>query len=516
MLSDDDSKSVEWGNNSKTSKQAPKSKKQPKPTKEAKKRKRKDNEDLDNPDIREAIEAFGDLDVMVDEDDDDDEASDEEVHDSIPTSASASTKPIQKDIEAEKPDIMRPISRARIEMEEVEEENRKKEEERLAAEEQAEKEEDDDDDDKDSGHDSMVQSAVNSTEQAKRDAKFLKEQSDKAGAGKKKGKKGEGKGIIPTVPSADAPLPESAKAPLPEEIFFDEDGCHYVTKADDEKEQPKKKVKSAFKLAFVGDTLMTEFARKTLLARKNKVKLNADSITPKSEPILLHRLSNERLREEKLDISTKARAISHECELIALSGEMRDGTNVNDLRRLLRFYDDFALEKRVTDYGQTTFFDKAHQLSLFICRMKIINTLYNVLVPKLAAEEVDTGEDRYIQNEYWREAELITEYDLAQWMYTNEVCSQRMLVVSNDERTNEVIVHGHVIHNSTLETFWRSLQYFMAAWPRLKFSGYLIRYFNEMRRRCAFFISYCENLNTNPSGSSVKATSDRNESLILD
>ena len=51
---------------------------------------------------------------------------------------------------------------------------------------------------------------------------------------------------------------------------------------------------------------------------------------------------------------------------------------------------------------------------------------------------------------------------------------------------------SHCLQSCTLECFWQSMLSLMAAWPRLPMSGYVVRLFNEMRRRCAFFLSYRE------------------------
>jgi len=219
---------------------------------------------------------------------------------------------------------------------------------------------------------------------------------------------------------------------------------------------------------------------------------DADGIMPKSTPQLLHRLSLDDLSDVPLERSVHLRAVVRECELIAATGALRAPSNVKDLRRLLRVYDDYALRRRPTNTkpGEEAAeqFDKMHQYALFIARLKIINVLENC--PAASATSVTERadwRDLYIENHYYVEAECISDIDLALWLLEKNACHPDMLVV--DRRTN---APSHRLQSCSLECFWQSLLSLMAAWPALPMSGYVVRVFNEMRRRAAFFLSYRE------------------------
>jgi len=149
---------------------------------------------------------------------------------------------------------------------------------------------------------------------------------------------------------------------------------------------------------------------------------------PKSEPALLHRLSLEQVSDVPLERIVHLRAVVRECEWIAVNNQLREPSNVKDLRRLLRVYDDYALKNRPDkvedESGVSHQFDKEHQHALFIARMRIINVLENCTAATIAAVPMmsvgarhDDWRDLYIDNHYYVEAECIDDSQLALWMF---------------------------------------------------------------------------------------------------
>ena len=239
------------------------------------------------------------------------------------------------------------------------------------------------------------------------------------------------------------------------------------------------------KRKYVFEVKQTSFVPRFMLS---KAANNADGIMPKSTPGLLHRLSLDDLSDVPLERSVHLRAVVRECELIAGRNQLRTPSNVKDLRRLLRVYDDYAMRRRPTRADEEERFDKMHQYALFIARMKIINVLENCPAASAPAitERAD-WRDLYIENHYYVEAECISDVDLALWLLEKNACHPDMLVV--DRRSN---APAHRLQSCSLECFWQSLLSLMATWPTLPMSGYVVRVFNEMRRRAAFFLSYRE------------------------
>jgi hypothetical protein len=229
---------------------------------------------------------------------------------------------------------------------------------------------------------------------------------------------------------------------------------------------------------------------------------DADGIMPKSRPELLHELSMRDVPDIPLERSIYLRAIVRECELIASSGGLlRAKSNVQDLRRLLRLLDDYALTKR-PEKRDSPVMSMMHVYALFIARMKILNVLENCLSKQTLME---ADEDLYVENHYYREAEQITPRQLALWLLDKNACHIDMLVV--DRTTAQP---SHRIQSCSLECFWQSLLSLMAAWPYQVMCGFLVRVFNEMRRRCAFFLSYREF-----SSEHAKAEFDRQERKVM-
>jgi hypothetical protein len=222
---------------------------------------------------------------------------------------------------------------------------------------------------------------------------------------------------------------------------------------------------------------------------------NIDGIMPASTANCLHELSLEELSTVPLEQIVQLRTVTRECEIIASENRYRSPSNLHDLRRLLRVYDDFALENRpkTAKEQETHPFDKAHQHALFITRMKILNVLENCEPLLPPGEENLRGQleaaavyDPYIQNYYYREAEHISAPDLAMWLLDKNACHPDMLVVQRGGTP------GHRLQSCSLECFWQTMLSLMAAWPFLPMSGFVVRIFNEMRRRAAFFMSYRE------------------------
>jgi hypothetical protein len=213
----------------------------------------------------------------------------------------------------------------------------------------------------------------------------------------------------------------------------------------------------------------------------------SDGIMPPSTPTLLHELSLEdTLSDVPLEQIVHLRAVSRECEFIAVdNGRLRAPTNIHDLRRLLRIYDDFALKNRpfICKSGNNDdVFDKQHQYALFLARMKIVNVLENCIDFTATPAPVDI----YLENHYYVEAARISDVELALWLLEKNACHPHMLLV------REGGIPGHRLQSCSLECYWQSLLSLMAAWPFLSMDEFAVRVFNEMRRRCAFFCSYRE------------------------
>ena len=261
-------------------------------------------------------------------------------------------------------------------------------------------------------------------------------------------------------------------------------------------EEAKKRKRARYKLVYTGSEAIIKVAKVVNESRRTGAPLNTDVFVPPSSPSLLHELSLRTLSTEKLEMTMTLNAVVRECELIADTGVPLRDSNVGDLRRLLRVYDDFAL----ANVNAGAKIDTRHRLALFLTRMKIANALL-----ALQRHSSPSEPDPYVVDDYWRDSLAISNVQLARWMYANRACHPLLLVVDEQlPRTHANYVAGHLIEHCTLECYWQSLLALTAAWPYLGMSGYLVRAFDEMRRRAAFFLSYRE-LATPDSGGANSA-----------
>jgi len=222
--------------------------------------------------------------------------------------------------------------------------------------------------------------------------------------------------------------------------------------------------------------------------------LGAGSVTPQSRPSLLRELAERpALPTNPLRQSAELRAVARECEIIIFDGgRLREPTNVRDMRRLLRHYDDFALRHRpeVAGVAQDSdavdvCIDRAHQMALFVARVKLLHALQCALPREHNATALalcHKSEPR--ADHYWaRAATAVGERELYVWLAESGASHPSML----DERNRRVLVR-----HCSIETLWKSLLQLMRIWPRLPMSAELVRYFDELRARVAFFCSYRE------------------------
>jgi len=243
--------------------------------------------------------------------------------------------------------------------------------------------------------------------------------------------------------------------------------------------------KRRFNFIYTGSEAMVRVAKAINESRRTGRPLNTDIFVPPTTPDLLHELSLRELSTERLEMIMTMNAIVRECELISAEGAPILRSNMSDLRRLLRIYDDYAL----TNVSRGAKIDERHRLALFITRMKIANAL--AILQK--SYKGGANDDAWIKDYYWIEAEKITNIQLARWMHANRACHPLMLVVEDTlPRTHPEYIVGHLMQHCTLECFWQSLLKFAASWPSLEMSGYVVRLFDEMRTRAAFFMSYRE------------------------
>jgi hypothetical protein len=243
------------------------------------------------------------------------------------------------------------------------------------------------------------------------------------------------------------------------------------------KKQPR------YKLVYTGGDAITRVAKAVCESRRTGMPLNTNVFIPPSSSDLLHELSLRLLSTERLEMTMTMNAVVRECETIASRGTYLRSSNVGDLQRMLRVYDDYTL----ANVRRGAKIDERHRLALFLTRMKIINAL--AVLQKTYGEQ----NDPYVNDHYWRESRQINNLELSRWMYANKVCHQQMLVVDESiGRLHPQYVAGHIIQHCTVECYWQSLLSFAAMWPYLKMSGHVVRMFDEMRIRAAFFLSYRE------------------------
>jgi hypothetical protein len=249
-------------------------------------------------------------------------------------------------------------------------------------------------------------------------------------------------------------------------------------------EAAKAKKRARYKLVYTGSEAIIKVAKAVNESRRTGAPLNTDIFVPPTSPDLLHELSLRPLSLEKLEMTMTLNAVVRECELLAEDGVPKRDSNVNDLRRLLRVYDDFAL----ANVNKGAKIDTRHRLALFLARMKVLNAL-TILLPRVDVAH----DDAYVRDDYWVDAQTISNMQLARWLYANRACHALLLVVDDQlPRTHPNYVAGHLIEHCTLECFWQSLLALTAAWPYLAMSAYVVRAFDAFRARAAFFLSYRE------------------------
>lgn len=213
------------------------------------------------------------------------------------------------------------------------------------------------------------------------------------------------------------------------------------------------------------------------------------SVTPVSHPSILHKMAGDPLPTRPILQGATLRAVSRECEIIIAERSAREPTNVADMRHLLRQYDDFAMLYRPTVASDNkpktdnVVMDRDHQKSLFIARVKLIHALA-VLLPneKNATALVACHKSVRHTDHYWHQASTsVGDAQLAKWLEKTEVVHPSLTS------------HGRLaIHECTLDAFWQSMLTLMGEWPHLKMSAELVRLFDELRLRAAFFACYRE------------------------
>ena len=204
--------------------------------------------------------------------------------------------------------------------------------------------------------------------------------------------------------------------------------------------------------------------------------ISPESLMPESTPDLLHRLSLADLSDIPIERSVTLRTVIRECEAIALDQRPLSDDQRRDLRRLLCTYDDYALKNRPRKRRDNERFTRLHQLALFLTTLKIVNVL----------DRVDER-DYYVENHYNVAATMLSDAELALWMFENNACHPGMLVVNSATGAP-----SHRLQSCSLECFWQTMLSLMAAWPTLPMSAHLVRFVAELRRRCAFFVCYRE------------------------
>jgi hypothetical protein len=168
---------------------------------------------------------------------------------------------------------------------------------------------------------------------------------------------------------------------------------------------------------------------------------------------------------------------------------------IEDCTSLLAHFDNFAMEHRPAvartegdkdaeddgiedgDEDMVDFtMDRAHQIALFVVRMKLLYVL-SVFQPGST-----NASERYRDTEVLHEqSALIDDASLVAWL-------------ADTRASHPAMIEGGQfrVRTCTLECLWRSLLAFMHAWPRLQMCATAVRYFNELRERVAFFLSYRE------------------------
>jgi hypothetical protein len=169
----------------------------------------------------------------------------------------------------------------------------------------------------------------------------------------------------------------------------------------------------------------------------------------------------------------------------------RAPTTIADLRRLLMAYDDFALDRRPREAnaydidGGTTGveeglfndeevrFDRRHQINVFIARMRLLHAM------RIA--QPDTWNASVLFGDKDSPGKQVSDEKLFRWAKEQCVCHENLL--QNGKLA---------LHSCSLEELWRTLLMLINAWPRLTYDPPLVRLFDELRCRVAFFMCYRE------------------------
>ena len=225
---------------------------------------------------------------------------------------------------------------------------------------------------------------------------------------------------------------------------------------------------------------------------------DAGVITPPSSVDLLHRLALEcTIPKAPLRQSGLWRAVVRECELMIFENRPpRPPTNTRDLRKLLILYDDFALQHRPAVAGVESAdeaaldpefikLNRSHQIALFVARMKLLYAI-RVSFPN----ETNASKLALFDNDgdyYWtRAAHDVDDRTLAVWLRETAACHNSLIGDLSAPSGNLLI------HQCSLEALWQTMLILMRVWPRLPMCAELVRFFDELRLRVAYFMSYRE------------------------
>lgn len=219
---------------------------------------------------------------------------------------------------------------------------------------------------------------------------------------------------------------------------------------------------------------------------------------------LLHEMATlETLSTIPLKQSATTESLILECErLIFEHTPPSEPATTDDLRKLIALYDDFVFEYRpeianaydveggATDLDEpgayadeTVTFNRAHQTIAFIATMRLIYALQIALPDELNASRLLADSDSYSLEA----ASNVTDRMLARWLLKTGACHRS--IIASDVENAEYPLR---LRECSLEALWQTIRALLREFPRLAMCAELVRFFDELRCRVAFFMSYRE------------------------
>lgn len=172
------------------------------------------------------------------------------------------------------------------------------------------------------------------------------------------------------------------------------------------------------------------------------------------------------------------------CERVIANRAPVSFTDGESMQLLFHVYDDFALDRRPPVASMlASGFSRDEQLALFVVRARLAFAIATVMPQcRNAAELLVPVQNRDKMDYYWRCAA------------GNDASDEIMNEWLAKTGAGHPLLQNNVLtlRSASVQLLWDSILHLQTAWPTLAMCAPLVRFFEEIRMRIAFFLSYRE------------------------